>query len=119
MATWPPLPDSQVLHRAYRNESDRDIKAGKPKPKVFYRRQAESGLSVGLTIDRILRTIVAAGRCELLTGGVRLCVPPLDVIQDEIDHANILGVPLREENEEAALAIARYLARISEDKPLP
>lgn len=48
-----------------------------------------------------------------------MCVPPLDVIQDEIDHANILGVPLREENEEAALAIARYLARISEDKPLP
>ena len=119
MATWPPLPDSQILHRAYRNESDRDTRAGKPKPKVFYRRPTEAGLSVGLTIDRILRTLAAAGRCEFLTGPVRLCEPRLEVVQDEVDHANILGVPLREEDEAAALAIARYLARIAEDKPLP
>ncbi len=119
MAAWPLLSDGQIVHRAYRYESDRDIRAGKPKAKVFFRRQTESGLSVGLTIDAILRRLTAAGRCELLTGAVRVCVPPLDVIQDEVDHANILGVPLREENEEVALAIARYLARIAEDKPLP
>lgn len=119
MATWPPLPDSQVLHRAYRSQYDRNPKTGKPKAKVFYRRQTEAGLSVGLTIDAILRRLAAAGRCELLTGAVRRCVPPLEVFRDEVDHANILGVPLREEDEEAALAIARYLARVSEDKPLP
>lgn len=119
MATWPPLPDSQILHRAYRYESDRDVRGGRPKAKVFYRRQAEAGLSVGLTIGALFRRLTPAGRCELITGAVRLCAPPLDVVQDEGDHANILGVPLREEDEAAALAIARYLARIAEDKPLP
>ncbi len=119
MATWPPLPDSQIVHRAYRNDSDKDVRAGKPKAKVFYRRASEAGLSVGLSINAALSRVRAAGRCELLTWAVRQCVPPIDVVQDEPEHANILGVPLMEEDAQSALAIARYLVRIAEDKPLP
>jgi hypothetical protein len=57
----------------------------------------------------------------LEVGIVRKCPaenPFLDVVQDKVDHANITGVPLMDEDAEKALMIARYLARMAVDHPI-
>lgn len=60
--------------------------------------------------------------CRLIVGDIVDCPDPLYLIQDAIDHAEIRGVPTRDEDQEKALRIAKYLARIAEhcgDTPLP
>ncbi len=56
----------------------------------------------------------AFGMCLLVVEDVRNSPDPLYLIQDRADHAEIRGVPTRQENQETALRIAKYLARIAE-----
>ncbi len=116
---WPHLEDGTPIYRAYRNRSDFNRTTCAPQPKVFYRRSTERGLSVGLTKQAALSVLRAEGLCQLLVGDVRASLDPLDVIQDGREHAEIVGVRLLDENAEAALRIARYLARVAVNLPLP
>jgi hypothetical protein len=53
--------------------------------------------------------------CRLIVRDIVDCPDPLRVVQDAVDHAEIRGVPTRDEDQERALRIAKYLARIAED----
>jgi hypothetical protein len=94
--------------------------------KLFYRKEGEEGLSVSLSKAGLIAAYPgAAGMCQLLVGseampgvGVLGCPDPLSVFQDASDHAEIRGVPTRQEDQEKALRTAKYLARIAEDLPL-
>ena len=80
---WPPLRPGASLFRAYRYPDDLDAKSGKPKPKVFYRRPNETGLSVALTSEAVYSLFAgAAGMCVLSVNEVAECPDPLAVIQD-------------------------------------
>jgi hypothetical protein len=87
-------------------------------PKLFYRKARETGLSVGLSpAGTLLRYPGAAGMCRLIIRDIVDCPDPLRVVQDAVDHAEIRGVPTRDEDQETALRIAKYLARIAENCP--
>lgn len=81
-----------------------------------------------MSIEGLLRRYPrAAGMCRLTVGNTRAPgigvlgspLDPLSIIQDERDHAEIRGIPTRAEDSERAIRIAKYLARISENVPLP
>jgi len=113
---YAPLAPERQVYRAYPFPDSFSTKTGKPIPKLFYRKTNEEGLSVGLSIDAIKQIYpYAAGACSLVVNNIRACDDVLDVIQDGPQHAEISGVPLRAEDQEKALRIARYLARIAED----
>lgn len=124
---WPPLSPETIVYRAYPFPDSFNKKTGKPEAKLFYRKPGETGLSVALSTAGILaRYPSAAGMCQLVVGsittlgiGVLGCPDQLSVIQDDTDHAQIYGVPTRNEDQEKALRIAKYLARIADDLPLP
>jgi hypothetical protein len=52
--------------------------------------------------------------CRLIVRDIADCPDPLLVIRDAIDHAEIRGIPTRDEDQERALRIAKYLARVAE-----
>jgi hypothetical protein len=119
---WPRLEDRRVVYRAYRNAAWADRQTGQPTPAAFLRRKPPKdvkGLSVGLTKEASVRALnTIHGICELVVGDVRK-VDALDVAQDSPDHSNITGVPLREDDEHAAMRIASNLARIARPTELP
>jgi hypothetical protein len=115
LVVYPPLAPETEVYRAYPFADSFNIKNGKPQPKLFYRKPNENGLSVGLSLDAIAATYPnAAGSCRLIVNLIRASDDPLDVVQDAPQHAEIIGVPLRSEDEQTALRIAKYLVRISE-----
>jgi hypothetical protein len=110
-------PDADV-YRAYPFPDSYNGRTGKPLPKLFYRKASETGLSVGLSPEgTLLRYPGAAGMCRLIVRDIADCPDPLRVVQDAIDHAEIRGVPTRDEDQETALRIAKYLSRIADHCP--
>jgi hypothetical protein len=59
-----------------------------------------------------------AGICMFTAEHVYKCPYGLALSQDSEDHAEITGVPLKDEDEQRALDIAVYLVEISVDVPL-
>lgn len=120
---FPELDPTDEVYRAYPFSDSFNRRTGKPMPKLFYRKAAETGLSVGLSpAGTLLRYPGAVGMCRLIVRDIVDCPDPLHLVQDAIDHAEIRGVPTRDEDQEKALRIAKYLARIAEhcaDTPLP
>jgi len=115
---YPELEPNAEVYRAYPFSDSYNQRSGKPMPKLFYRKAGESGLSVGLTPEgTLLRYPRATGMCRLIVGDIVDCPDPLRVVQDAIDHAEIRGVPTRDEDQETALRIAKYLARIADHCP--
>ncbi len=114
---WPPLGPEALVFRAYPFSDSFDRKSGKPKPKLFYRKDTEAGLSVGLTPrDTLIQFPGAAGMCQLVVS--QICsnpTDPLEIVQDAVGHANIMGIPTRSEDAEKAIRIAKFLARIAQD----
>jgi hypothetical protein len=53
----------------------------------------------------------ACGHCSLGYAAIEESADPLVFVQDAIDHGEIQGVPLREEDKERAIRIAKHLAR--------
>jgi hypothetical protein len=81
---------------------------------LFYRKDKEAGLSVGLSKEAVLDQYPgAAGMCSLVIQEVIESPDQLSVVQDDIAHANIMGVPTRAEDQEKALRIAKYLVRVA------
>ena len=120
---YPELEFTAEVYRGYPFPDSFDSRTGKPKPKLFYRKANEAGLSVGLSpAGTLLRYPGAVGMCRLIVRDIVDCPDPLRVVQDAVDHAEIRGVPTRDEDQERVLRIAKYLARIAEDwrdTPLP
>ena len=124
---WPPLHAESLLYRAYPFPNTLNRNKRKPEPNLFYRRAQETGLSVGLSPEAVTRRVPRNfGMCRLKVGattdcgnGVLGCPDPLSIVQDAEDHAEIRGRPTRNEDQERALRIAKYLVRICEDSPLP
>jgi hypothetical protein len=111
---YPELAPDDEVYRAYPFPDSFNKRTGKPMPKLFYRKATESGLSVGLFPEgTLLRYPGAVGMCRLIVHDIADCPDPLQLIRDAIDHAEITGVPTRDEDQERALRIAKYLARIA------
>jgi hypothetical protein len=115
---WQPLSPTKSLFRAYRNESARNSKTGKPKLKAFFRREHELGLSVFLSKEAALLALNAAGLCTFLVADVHSCPYGLTLVQESEDHVEIRAVPFRAEDEKRAMDIADYLVSVSIDVPL-
>ncbi len=81
------------------------------KVKLFFRRADETGLSVGLTAQRAVRDIRPEGLFSIRVGDIRSCEDPLHLAQDEVEHAEIQGMPIYQQDEGLALRIAGHLAR--------
>jgi len=112
---YPDLPPSTEVFRAYPFPDSFNSRTGKPIPKLFYRKANETGLSVGLSKEGTLLLFPGAvGMCRLVVRDITDSPDPLRVVQDAIDHAEIRGVPTRQEDQEKALRIAKYLARIAD-----
>jgi hypothetical protein len=110
------LESNAEVYRAYPFPDSFDNRSGKPKPKLFYRKANETGLSLGLSpAGTLLRYPGAVGMCRLIVRDIIDCPDPLSLVRDAVDHAEIRGVPTRDEDQERALRIAKYLARIAED----
>lgn len=115
---YPEIEPSTDVFRAYPFPDSFNSRTGKPMPKLFYRKANEAGLSVALSPTAILlRYPGAAGMCRLIVRDIVDCPDPLHVVQDAVDHAEIRGVPTRDEDQETALRIAKYLARVAEHCP--
>lgn len=113
---YPELEPNAGVFRAYPFPDSFNGRTGKPMPKLFYRKANETGLSVGLSpAGTLLRYPGAVGMCRLIVQDIVDCPDPLRVVQDAVDHAEISGVPTRDEDQETALRIAKFLARIAED----
>lgn len=68
---------------------------------------------MGLTEHAATRSLRAAGFCSLTVRAVIGFPQGLSLIQDEVDHAEIRGVPLMKEDEQRALDIADYLVSVA------
>jgi hypothetical protein len=114
LAYPPSLAPERKVYRAYPFSDFFDPKKGKPVPKLFYRKKNELGLSVAFSPEGILAVYPgAAGMCCLLLSDIEQCPDQLHLLQDSEDHAEIRGIPTRDEDQEKALRIAKYLARVA------
>lgn len=111
---FPELPCTKIVHRALIWENWVDRQTGHILPSAFIRRARERGLSVGIDVSvheylqsRFSKPTYGAG--SLHVGRVRDL--GLQVIQDKVDHGEIRGLPLREENAAEAERLASKLAR--------
>jgi hypothetical protein len=117
MSNWEPLPDDTIVYRALLRKQWIDEDTGRVKADAYFLRTNESGLSVN--IASVCSPEQCAGsfrKCygvaSLQTGAIREI--GLDVDRDSIDHANIVGLPDREDNLAEAERLAGLLARSSQ-----
>ena len=107
-----PSPQADPLFRAYPFPDSYDDRSGKPVHKLFYRRAHETGLSVCLNVEAIqIRMPEACGYCSVGYQAIEECPDQIYFVQDAIDHGEIQGIPLRDEDKEKAIRIAKHLAR--------
>jgi hypothetical protein len=77
------------------------------------------GLSVFLSKEAsLLSGLEVAGLCTFTAEDVTKCPYGLVLIRDTQDHAEIRGVPLKDENLQRALDIADYLVEVATDLPM-
>jgi hypothetical protein len=108
-----PVPQHQSVYRAFRNAACVDRQTGQIQTSTFLRRPNERGLSVSPTPDLSVRALTSNyGCCVLITGQIRT-IANLEVSPTSNEHADIIGVPLRTENEQLALDIATALVDIA------
>jgi hypothetical protein len=105
-ATYPRLDDNTIVYRALTRGGDINKLTGDATPDGFIRRPKgdEDGLSVSFTEEV---EVTYKGLVTLTVGQIR-AFEGLDVIQDEPNHAYIVGLPLKTESMERA-GKAEYL----------
>jgi hypothetical protein len=115
-ADIPPLPDETIVYRAARSRSWIDPDNGGLLPIAFELRPGEPGASVSYncSID-IARTSLTTcyGVAELEVGAIRRGDARLDVIPDTLDHAEIRGLPRKDEEPELNEYLTDILSRLS------
>lgn len=112
-AAAPRLDDADTVHRVLRNKKQQE-----ELHEAFMLRadEKDSGLSVffNCTIDEARKQpcfLKTYGAASLLVGGIRKLA--LEVIANEPHHANIKGVPYKEDDPEGAERIASQLERLA------
>jgi hypothetical protein len=117
MRQFDPLSDDSVVYRALLRKQWINEDTGKVKADAYFLRVNEPGLSVNLA--NVCSPTQCAdlfrkcyGVASLEVGGVRQI--GLDVQQDSVNHANILGLPYREDDLAEAERLAGLLAKQSQ-----
>jgi hypothetical protein len=110
------LPCAEIVYRALLRKQWIDEDTGTIKADAYFLRSHESGLSVNLASVRSPEQCAAKfkkchGIASLHVGRVRDL--GLDVEQDSPDHANITGLPSREDDPAKAERLAGLLAKRS------
>ncbi|PSB01375.1 hypothetical protein [Merismopedia glauca] len=113
------LPDSAIVYRALLRKQWFDVETQEINPDAFYLRQKkqEVGLSVNLASACSLEECAAQfrncyGIAALQVGQIRQL--GLDVVPDSPTHANIMGLPYREDDSALAERLADLLAQIAQ-----
>ena len=116
MRTFEPLPEKAIVYRALLRKQWIDEDIGNVKADAYFLRPNESGLSVNLAsvcspkqCARLFRKCYGVASLEV--GRIREI--GLDVKQDTVNHANIVGLPYREDDLAAAEHLAGLLAKRS------
>jgi hypothetical protein len=112
---------SAVVFRGMRSSAWRDKQTNSVKPEAFLRRPSPSDQG-GLSVSAIGAEHACShlnkhyGACSLLVGRVRDL--GLDVLPDEDGHANITGVPYKEDDLAGAERLAGALAKLARYVPV-
>ena len=117
MREFEPLPDDAIIYRSLLRKQWINEETGRVKADAYFLRVNEPGISVNLAsacspvqCARLFRKCY--GVASLRGGGVREV--GLDVEQDSVNHANIIGLPNREDNLAEAERFAGLLAKQSQ-----
>ncbi len=112
-----PLSCNEIVYRALMKKNWMSEDTGQVRPGAFFLRKhrAETGLSVNISTVCSPQDCAERFRCKavasLHVGRIRDL--GLDVVQDKPDHANIIGLPYREDNLAEAERLAGLLAKQS------
>ena len=117
MTAFAPLPNHAVIYRALLRKQWIDEDTGRVKADAYLLRANEPGLSVNLASVCFPEQCAALfrkcyGVASLEVGDVREI--GLDVEQDAVNHANIVGLPDRADDMAEAERLAGLLARRSQ-----
>lgn len=111
-----PLPEDAIVYRALLRKQWIDEETGKVKADAYFLRASEPGLSVNVAnvcspedCADLFRKCY--GVASLKVGSVREI--GLDVEQNSLNHANLIGLPYREDNLAEAERLAGLLAKRS------
>jgi hypothetical protein len=116
MSQFEPLPFDAVVYRALLRKQWIDENTNCVKADAYFLRASEPGLSVNLASMCSLEQCAGLfrkcyGVASLEVGRIREI--GLDVEQDSVNHANIVGLPYREDNLALAERLAGLLAKRS------
>jgi hypothetical protein len=116
MTQFEPLPDEAVVYRALLRKQWIDEDTGRVKADAYFLRANEPGISVNLA--SVCSPEQCAGFFRRCYGVASLEVERvreigLDVEQDSANHANIVGLPYREDDLALAERLAGLLAKRS------
>jgi hypothetical protein len=117
MRQFDPLPDDATVYRALLRKQWINEDTGKVKADAYFLRANEPGLSVNLASVCSPKQCAdlfrkCYGVASLEVGDVRQI--GLDVQQDSVNHANLLGLPYREDRLAEAERLAGLLAKQSQ-----
>ncbi len=116
MSQFDPLPGDEIVYRSLLRKQWIDEDTGRVKADAYFLRANELGLSVNLA------SVCSPHQCADLFrkcyGVASLVVEAvreigLEVEQDSVNHANIVGLPAREDDLAAAERLAGLLAKRS------
>lgn len=117
MRQFDPLPDDATVYRALLRKQWINEDTGKVKADAYFLRANEPGLSVNLASVCSPKQCAdlfrkCYGVASLEVGDVRQI--GLEVQQDSVNHANLLGLPYREDRLAEAERLAGLLAKQSQ-----
>ena len=113
-----PLPCSAIVYRALLRKRWIDQDTGKVKADAYFLREKEKNVGLSVSIARTCSPQQCAKKFYQCFGVASLNVGRirdigLDVVPDSLNHANITGLPYREDDRDGAERFAGLLARQS------
>jgi hypothetical protein len=116
MKQFEPLPEDAIVYRSLLRKQWINEDTGRVKADAYFLRANETGLSVNLASTCSPQQCAEMfrkcyGVASLEVGDVREI--GLDVEQDSVNHANVVGLPYREDNLAEAERLAGSLAKRS------
>lgn len=119
-----PLPCSTIVYRALLKKQWINEDTGRVKADAYFLREKEKNTGLSVNIAAACSPEQCAKRFQKCFGVASLHVGRirdvgLDVVRDSLDHANITGLPYREDNRVEAERFAGLLAKQSRIVWLP
>jgi hypothetical protein len=110
------LEDEATVYRALLRKQWIDATAGSVELDAFYLRKNKNEIGLSVNLASVYTPEQCAARFQTCYGVASLVVGQvrqlgLDVVADSPSHANILGLPYREDNRELADRLAELLAQ--------